>query len=127
MGSAQSKSNSRRIIFRSGKPASIKSKAALVFVKECEAQLPVIWPKFKGDVMLEADIYYPSRRSDLDESLVMDCLQGRIINNDRQIKSKIIRWGLDPDNPRVEIRVRLCPPNAYASGGLIPPPTGRRR
>ena len=51
-------------------------------------------------------IYYASRRPDLDESLVLDLLQGVTYLNDRQVKEKHIYWGLDKENPRCEISVR---------------------
>jgi Holliday junction resolvase RusA-like endonuclease len=52
-----------------------------------------------------AKIHYASRRPDLDESLLMDLLQGVAYHNDRQIKAKVITWGLDKLNPRVEVSV----------------------
>ena len=58
-----------------------------------------------GPIRLEATIYYPSRRSDLDESLIMDGLQGLVIENDRQIIEKIIVKRLDPANPRSIITI----------------------
>lgn len=54
-------------------------------------------------MIFTATLYYASRRPDLDESLVMDCLQGVVYKNDRQIKVKHIYWGLDKANPRCEI------------------------
>ena len=39
-------------------------------------------------------IYYSSRRPDLDESLILDLMQGVIYKNDRQVKQKNIYWGL---------------------------------
>lgn len=62
-----------------------------------------------GDLMLEGDlearikIYYASRRPDLDESVILDCMQGLIYKNDRQVRKKVIEWGLDKENPRAEI------------------------
>jgi predicted unusual protein kinase regulating ubiquinone biosynthesis (AarF/ABC1/UbiB family) len=41
----------------------------------------------------------------LDESLILDLLQGVIYKNDRQVKEKHVYWGLDPANPRTEIIV----------------------
>lgn len=62
-------------------------------------------PMFHEDVAVEATLFYVSRRSDLDESLILDLLQGRVYENDRQVRRKIINWGLDKDNPRVELKV----------------------
>jgi Holliday junction resolvase RusA-like endonuclease len=114
-GHVQSKANSRKIIMLNGRPASIKSKSALQFVSDFSKQCPQLSPIFEGDVMVEMTIWYPSRRNDLDESLVMDCLQGRVLRNDRQIKSKRIEWALDPANPRVDIRVSLIGDNHVGS------------
>jgi hypothetical protein len=54
-------------------------------------------------------IFYASRRSDLDESLILDLLQGVIYVNDRQVKEKHIYWGLDKECPRAEIIVDVLP------------------
>ena len=50
-------------------------------------------------------IYYASRRPDLDESLILDCMQNYVYYNDRQVKEKHIYWGLDKERPRTIIRV----------------------
>ena len=60
---------------------------------------------FEEDVRVEMLIYYATRRPDLDESLILDCMQGPIYRNDRQVKQKMIYWGLDKTNPRTVIRV----------------------
>jgi Holliday junction resolvase RusA-like endonuclease len=54
-------------------------------------------------------IHYASRRPDLDESLILDLLQGVAYVNDRQVKEKHIYWGLDKENPRAEIIVDVLP------------------
>lgn len=59
----------------------------------------------EGDVAVHITIYYASRRPDLDESLILDLLQGVAYENDRQVKEKHIYWGLDKEKPRCEIRV----------------------
>jgi len=66
--------------------------------------------KEKQDVMVYMKIFYASRRPDLDESLILDCMQGRIYENDRCVKEKHIFWGLDKLNPRAEIEVIKIPP-----------------
>ena len=58
-----------------------------------------------GDLRFTARIFYATRRPDLDESLILDLLQGVIYKNDRQVKEKHVYWGLDPANPRTEIIV----------------------
>lgn len=62
-----------------------------------------------GDVRVTMHIWYASRRPDLDESLILDLLQGVAYVNDRQVKEKHIYWGLDKENPRAEIIVDALP------------------
>lgn len=66
-------------------------------------QCPAINPLMSGDIRMHITIYYASRRPDLDESLILDLLQGLVYINDRQVKERHTYWGLDPDNPRAEI------------------------
>jgi hypothetical protein len=105
LGEACSKANSRRLVRIKGKPASIKSAKALAYVEAFNLQCRKLTELFTEDVFVEATIYYASRRPDLDESVILDCMQGRIYENDRQVKYKAIRWGLDKTNPRAEIKV----------------------
>jgi len=82
----------------------IKSQKALDYAGMFKLQAPEAVP-FECDVKVEMTIYYASRRPDLDESLILDLLQGVTYLNDRQVKEKHIRWGLDKDLPRCEILV----------------------
>ena len=50
-------------------------------------------------------IYYKTRRPDLDESLILDLLQGKIYKNDRSIKLKYVLHGLDKEEPRTVLIV----------------------
>lgn len=105
-GEPASKANSRRMVVIGGRPRLIKSKKALEYETYFAAQCPALDPPLAGDVCVEADIWYGSRRPDLDESLILDLLQGRVILNDRQVKKKIITWmGVDKERPRADIRV----------------------
>lgn len=106
-GEPCSKANSRRLVKgRGGRPMFIKSAKALGYVDAFAKQCPVLDPLFDVDVVVDITIYYASRRPDLDESVILDCLQGRAYDNDRQVKEKHIRWGgVDKANPRAEIRV----------------------
>jgi Holliday junction resolvase RusA-like endonuclease len=103
-GEPASKANSRRLVSRGGKPLFIKSDKALNYVDSFKQQCPDTTP-FSCDVCVEMTIYYASRRPDLDESLILDLLQGVTYLNDRQVKRKVIQWGLDKQNPRCIIRV----------------------
>ena len=103
-GEPASKANSRRLVSRGGKPLFIKSDKALNYAASFKQQCPDTTP-FSCDVCVEMTIYYASRRPDLDESLILDLLQGVTYLNDRQVKRKVIDWGLDKENPRCLIRV----------------------
>jgi len=106
-GEPASKANSRRLVKFGGVSRLIKSKKALsysdMFKQQCK-QLDVL---LEGDLRINITIYYASRRPDLDESLILDLLQGYVYANDRQIKEKHIYWGLDKENPRSEITVEV--------------------
>lgn len=119
---AKSKANNRMMI-RPG--MIIKSPEALAFVKAVREQMPFIDPPLDGPLAARIDIYYPSRRNDLDESALLDALQPTkkdprcIYLNDRQVKQRLTTWHLDPDNPRVEMSIwekpRLDPPKPKKS------------
>ena len=108
LGEPASKANSRKMVTIRGRPALIKSQKARNYVKQFELQCPQLEVPTTEDVQVEMMIYYASRRPDLDESLILDCMQCRIYKNDRQVKQKFIYWGLDRENPRTIIRVRSC-------------------
>jgi hypothetical protein len=115
-GQPHSKANSRRLVYFGKRPAFIKSPEARAYEKIFAAQCPQLDPiipynkKEKQDVAVRMTIFYASRRPDLDESLILDCMQGRIYENDRCVKEKHIFWGLDKEDPRAEIEVIKMPP-----------------
>lgn len=104
-GEPASKANSRRLVLIGGKPRFIKSNKAQEYTKYFLGQCPQLPSLLQGDIRLDITIHYASRRPDLDESLILDLMQGRIYENDRQIKERHAYWGLDRDNPRAEITV----------------------
>ena len=104
-GEPASKANSRKIVTIRGRPVSIKSDKARKYAAEFLHQCKKLDDLFEGDVSVEILIYYATRRPDLDESLILDCMQGNVFINDRQVKQKHIYWGLDRDRPRTVIRV----------------------
>ena len=106
-GEPASKANSRKIVMFGKRPAIIKSQKARDYVKNFEKQCHKLDTLVTDDLVVEITIFYGSRRPDLDESVILDCMQGFIYKNDRQVKKKIINWGLDRDNPRSEIKVYL--------------------
>lgn len=108
LGEPASKANSRKMVYVRGKPLFIKSEKALAYAKAFKQQVlaaQLANVMLDGDVVVHIKIYYASRRPDLDESLILDLLQGVAYENDRQVKEKHIYWDLDKDNPRTEIRV----------------------
>ena len=105
MGEPASKANSRKIVLFGKRPALIKSDKARRYEKLFESQCEALEELFEGDLGVEMTIYYASRRPDLDEALILDCMQNYIYANDRQVKEKIIRHGLDKENPHADIRV----------------------
>lgn len=107
IGEPASKANSRKFVFnrKTNKPMFIKSDKARAYEKTFKQQCPTLNPLIEHDVEVIIEIFYASRRPDLDESLILDLMQDRIYKNDRQVKKKIIKWGLDKDNPHSVIQI----------------------
>lgn len=116
-GEPASKANSRRIVMRGKRPASIKSAKALNYSDTFRAQLPPDPVPYEGDVKMEVDVWYASRRPDLDISLILDLLQGHAYVNDRQVREQHARWHLDPERPRCVIVITALPGDDQAGGG----------
>jgi Holliday junction resolvase RusA-like endonuclease len=107
LGEPASKANSRKIVMFGKRPAMIKSQKARDYVKSFAEQASQVQidELLEGDLWVELTIYYASRRPDLDESVVLDCLQGIAYTNDRQIKEKHVYHDLDKTNPRTKIKI----------------------
>ncbi len=105
MGEPASKANSRRMVTIAGRARFIKSQKAIDYVKAFEKQCLKLDELIEGDVKVTITIYYRTRRPDLDESVILDCLEGFAYKNDRQVKEKHIYHGLDKEKPRAEITV----------------------
>ena len=105
LGEPASKANSRRMVTIAGRARLIKSKKAVDYVTAFKKQCPKLDELLEGDVRVTMTIYYRTRRPDLDESVILDCLEGYAYKNDRQVKEKHIYHGLDKENPRAEITV----------------------
>ena len=100
-----SKSNSRRAVRFGKRPAFIKSKPALAFAAAAKLAIKGLpGGPHLGPVALRCELFYRSRRRDLDAALLMDALQGpdKPILNDRQIKVLHASSHIDRKNPRVE-------------------------
>jgi Holliday junction resolvase RusA-like endonuclease len=87
----------------------IKSAKALSYSDAFKQQCGKLPTLMTGDLRVTLHIFYASRRPDLDESLILDLMQGLIYENDRQVKERHCYWGLDPDNPRAEIIIERIP------------------
>ena len=105
-GEPASKANSRKAVMFGKRPAFIKSDKARGYLAGFIAQCPKLPIPFNGPVAVELNIWYASRRPDLDESLILDAMQGAIYVNDRQVQERHTYWGLDRTNPRCTITVR---------------------
>ena len=108
-GEPASKSNSRRVVRINNTSRLIKSKKALSYSDMFRNQCRRLTTLLTGDLMVTMHIHYASRRPDLDESLILDLMQGLIYANDRQVKERHTYWGLDHDKPRTEILVECIP------------------
>lgn len=107
LGEPASKANSRRLVSRGNKPMFIKSSKALSYAQSFKQQcIGLNIEPLTVDVEVTIRIWYASRKPDLDESLILDLLQGIAYVNDRQVKVKHIYWGLDKENPRSEIKIK---------------------
>jgi len=113
LGEPASKANQRRAVFFGNKPRFIKSQKALNYVDSFHQQAVAqkVSQCLDADVCITIHIWYASRRPDLDESLILDCLQGIAYVNDRQVKEKHIYWHLDKECPRCEIVVQKKDPD----------------
>ena len=108
-GEPASKANSRRVVRFGGMSRLIKSAKALSYSDVFRQQCKPLATLMTGDLRITLHIYYASRRPDLDESLILDLMQGLIYENDRQVKERHCYWGLDPENPRTEMIIEKIP------------------
>ncbi len=135
-GQPCSKANSRRIVTlkrgeEDARIAVVKSKEALAYERDALRQIPAAArQRLEGPVAVTIRIWYASERPDLDESIILDCLQDRfhrlsaksprvllqagVIRNDRQVREKHIFHAIDHANPRAEITVTALTPQQPA-------------
>jgi Holliday junction resolvase RusA-like endonuclease len=102
-GEPASKANSRKLVMIQGRPAFIKSDKARAWLASADKQVKTMHPLMAGPLVFYCRIFYATERPDLDPSLIEDFLQGRIYQNDRQLREKHLYHGIDRANPRVEI------------------------
>lgn len=116
LGNCPSKSNCYKIITlrKSGKtfPSLGKTPALKKYEDDFFIQMP---PKYRnlnysGYFELHLDVFYPSQRSDLDNSLkaILDCLQKitKTIKNDNRCTKIVANKALDKNNPRIEFTLK---------------------
>lgn len=92
-----------------------KSDAAKTWLNSAAWQVPLLSEDQKhllitGELSLTADVYYQSERSDLDITLLLDFLQGRLYKNDRQVREQHLHHFIDAVNPRVEMIIEKRKP-----------------
>ena len=106
-GELASKANSRRLIpgKRGQRPRVIKSAKAIRYVRDVHAQVAVLPELLEGPLEVTAVCYYASERPDLDISLLLDALQGRVYKNDRQVREHHLYHKIDRERPRVHVLV----------------------
>ena len=104
-GEPASKSNARQLVLIRGRRVPIKSKKALSYSRAFDQQCRILDPLMDEDLAIAMKIYYKTRRPDLDESLILDLLQGRVYKNDRSIRAKYVEHGLSKDDPRVVMAI----------------------
>lgn len=107
-GEPASKANSRQIVKIGGKLRVIKSMKARRYVSDVARQVePLSEDKqLRAPIRMTAHVYYASERPDLDPSLILDALQGRVYANDRAVREMHLFHHIDRENPRAELT--LC-------------------
>lgn len=128
LGEPASKANSREIVMigrgENRRPMVRKSDKALAYETDALRQIPpAARQRLEGPLRMTLRIFYASERPDLDESLILDCLQDRyatekhgdekarvlvqagVYRNDRQVRERHVFHAIDKRNPRAEIVV----------------------
>ena len=115
-GIAYSLKNQRRPIMIPGK---ITGKRRIIFVlsKERRAAMDGLIVQFKNQwagrpplvvqLAMELDLYYPNRLHDGSDEIVKDSLQAAgVLKNDRQLYKVTYQKFIDPQRPRVVVRLQ---------------------
>lgn len=110
LGNAPSKSNCYQIIklgerYSLGKTSVLRKYEAAFFL-QCNRYRNA---NITGFFEFHMDVYYPSNRSDLDNSLkvVLDCLQKvNAIPNDNKCTRIVANKFIDKNNPRIEFEIK---------------------
>lgn len=105
VGEPASKSNSRQLVRIGGKWRLIKSKKARDYVASVARQVKPL-PEaemLRAPIAMQAHVYYASERPDLDPSLILDALQGRVYANDRAVREMHLYHHIDREQPRAVV------------------------
>ncbi len=109
-GNVPSKSNCYKIITLNGHGSLAKTKALKQYENDFYIQCNLYRNKMiEGYFEFYIDVYYPSQRSDLDNSLkcCLDCLQKvKAISNDNKCIKIVAQKFLDKNNPRIEFEIK---------------------
>lgn len=130
-----------------GRAAFIKSEKARDYEREALRQVPPLArQRIEGPCRISIRIFYATERPDLDESVILDCLQDRwkrdkhtkerylvqkgVVRNDRQFREKHIFHAIDKTNPRAEIEIEPLLPQEreefHMKQNELPIPTQQR-
>lgn len=108
-GNPPSKSNCYRIITLAGHGSLAKTKALNQYEKDFYIQCNKYRNKnIEGYFEFHVDVFYPSQRADLDNSLklILDCLQKvKAIKNDNRCVKIVAQKYLDKKEPRIEFEL----------------------
>jgi len=108
-GNCPSKSNQYKVIRLGHKCSLCKQSSLKTYENSFTAQMSQYdYELIEGNFKFEIDVYYDSRRPDLDNSLksTLDCLQKcNAIKNDNKCIEIIARKHLDKENPRIEFDI----------------------
>jgi hypothetical protein len=111
-GNLRRKDNGRQIVTnkKTGKPLVIKSEDALAYAQAFISLTPVEFKQKFGSkklpLMLWANIFYQSNRSDVSIELLKDLLQkSEVVSDDRWIKTHFVFGQVDTENPRTHIKL----------------------
>lgn len=106
LGNTPSKSNCYRFVAN----IMYKTKALIAYEESFFWQCSKYRDKnISKPFLFIVDVFYPSKRSDLDNSLkvVLDCLQKvKAIKNDNNCYKIIAQKYIDKDNPRIEFEIK---------------------
>ena len=109
-GNIPSKSNCYKIITINGHGSLAKTKGLKEYEKSFYLQVGNLRNKdITGFFEFYIDVYYPSNRSDLDNSLkcALDCLQhAKVIRNDNKCIKIVAQKFIDKKEPRIEFEIK---------------------